>query len=58
MATTSFAGVDSMIFRALMLENAPAFSASVQSIDESRLPATFTARQAMAIGTAGVVRIV
>jgi acrylyl-CoA reductase (NADPH) len=28
-----------MMFKALMLENAPAFSASVQSVDESRLPA-------------------
>jgi len=28
-----------MMFKALMLENAPAFSASVQLVDESRLPA-------------------
>lgn len=28
-----------MMFRALMLENAPAFSASLQSVDDSRLPA-------------------
>ena len=28
-----------MMFKALMLENAPAFSASVQTVDEARLPA-------------------
>ena len=28
-----------MMFKALMLDNAPAFSASVQTVDEARLPA-------------------
>ena len=28
-----------MMFKALLLENAPAFSASVQMIDSARLPA-------------------